>query len=444
MAGVTFHDELGDYRRYEQQIARLDSRHRGFHQNGLSLTHVNFHRSKVARMLARTVSEGRYESAPARRKTIVVNGKERVIFSYQLTDLIVHGTVAELIAEAMESSLSARLYSYRKGISWWSAVSDFAGYLRAYRKDHPDPRTRHMYVVRRDVDSYTDSIPVGDGAPVWEMLRELLAAPSQAALHPRDWQLVERVVRPEVENPGGDPIRLERGVPTGQPISCILFNLYLRGLDRRMESVEHGFYARYSDDILFAHPCPEVARQAAAEMEGVLERLGLRFKKAKSLDLYLTGAGRPSSDWPEAVGACAVPLMGASVRADGTVSLGKKKTHRLLREIVVRTRRTARSLNGMDLDDFGRMICSVINRIFQPDSATFLEARSAALVRRAITDRRQLAQLDHWIARIVLRAVTGDGSVRLFRHISCKKMRTEWGLMSLEHARNLWGRWRRT
>jgi hypothetical protein len=442
--GTSFHQNLSDYRKYERQIERLQTHRRGIHEGEVSLARLNFHRAKIARMLARVVGRGEYVSGPARRKTIVVEGKERVVFSYGLRDLIVHGAVADSVAEALAPFLSSRLYSYRKGTAWWSAVSDFARFLRVYRKRHPEPKQRHIYVIRRDIDSYTDSIPVGEGAPVWEMLRNLLASPDQPALGPSDWKLLGKVVRPEVEVSGERPIVLERGVATGQPISCVLFNFYLADLDRRLEAVPDGFYARYSDDILFAHPSPEVVRKTGAEIDVFLERLGLRVKPAKSKDLYLTGAGRPSTDWPEAAGASAVPFMGVSVRADGTVSLGRKKTRKLLHDIAVRTRRVARSLPGEKPEELGRTICSTINQMFQADSVFSLEARSAALVRRAVTDRKQLAQLDHWIARIVLRAVTGDGSVRAFQKIPYRKIREEWGLISLEHARNLWHRRRRS
>jgi len=132
--------------------------------------------------------------------------------------------------------------------------------------------------------------------------------------------------------------------------------------------------------------------------------------------------------------------MGTGIQADGTVSLGRKKTRHLLRDLRSRAGRVARSLAEASTDEVGRALCASVNQMLTPDWTPFVEARSAALLRRAITDRRQLAQLDHWIARIVLRAVTGDGSVKAFRKIPYRKLREEWGLISLEHARNRWGR----
>jgi hypothetical protein len=37
---------------------------------------------------------------------------------------------------------------------------------------------------------------------------------------------------------------------------------------------------------------------------------------------------------------------------------------------------------------------------------------------------------------MVVKAVTGDGGVRAFRRVPYRTVREEWGLTSLEHARN--------
>jgi hypothetical protein len=244
------------------------------------------------------------------------------------------------------------------------------------------------------------------------------------------------VVRPEVQLPKGGQVTLLRGVATGQPISCVLYNLYLSEMDRQLDRIPGAFYARYSDDVLFAHPDPEVARGAAIEIESAVERLGLGMKAEKSLDLYLTGAGRASAAWPEAKGRSWVPFLGAFVGADGTVSLSTQKMRRLLGDVEDRSARTARSLEEGSPEARGPIVCSIINRMFDRRAAPSHEGRAAALVRRAVTDRRQLAQLDYRIARIVLKAVTGDAGVRAFRRVPYRRIREEWGLVSLEHARN--------
>lgn len=440
----TLRDALSNSRRYEQQIDQLLEKYilrrqlYELRQDDASLAGVIQHRSAVARLLARAVGRGEYQSEPARIKRIRVEGKERAFFSYRLTDCIVHGVVAAVIQEALAPTLSPGLYSYRKGVSWWTAVSSFAAYVRAHRKHHADPRERGIYVLRRDVDSYADSIPVGTTSMIWPMLRECLATFRSPEIRPADWRLIERVVQPEYLADDGATACLIRGVATGQPIASVLYNLYLARLDHDLASIPGAFFARYSDDILFAHPRAHVVKETDGRIQRVLSAHRLRLNEEKGRTLYLTAAGRASSEWPDAKGATWTRFLGMQVSADGTVSLGRKAMRSLLHEIEERAMRTTKVLSGSDRDRVGRLVCSVINRTLDPGALPFPQQGAPVLLQRAITDRRQLAQLDYWIVRIVLRAVTGHPNVRAFRAIPYRKLRQEWNLISLLHTRNSW------
>jgi hypothetical protein len=433
---VSLHAQLADPERYERQIDRLHERHLftrqlyELRQDGASLADVVLDRRRVAKLLARTVERGDYELAPAQLRRIRVHGKTRAVYALRLTDLIVSGVVARIVEEAIEPRLSRSLYSYRSGVSWWHPVAALAAYVRAHRRSHRDPRQRGLYVLHRDVDSYTDTIPVGGTSPLWPMLADVLG-PASAG----DWSLVEEVVRPDVRSNGALTCSV-RGVPTGQPISCVLFNLYLRPLDRALDAIPGAFYARYSDDFLFAHPDPGVAREADGLIDETLAALALRVNADKRRDLYLTGAGRASTAWAEARGTTTLRYLGTSISGEGTIGLNRKKVRHLLRDLEQRAARTAAGIGSADLDRRGRVVCSVLNRALAAEQGPFQEP-SAILVGRAVTDRRQLAQLDYLLARIVLRVVTGDRTARAFRTVPYRRIRTEWGLRSLLHARNL-------
>jgi hypothetical protein len=122
------------------------------------------------------------------------------------------------------------------------------------------------------------------------------------------------------------------------------------------------------------------------------------------------------------------------VSARGTVALNRAKVRRLLREVERRVERSAAAAAGSPAER-GRLVCSVVNQALAPRPGPLRQA-SAALLRRAVTDRGQLAQIDYWLARMAVRAVTGDASVQTFRRIPYRTIREEWGLVSLEHARN--------
>lgn len=58
------------------------------------------------------------------------------------------------------------------------------------------------------------------------------------------------------------------------------------------------------------------------------------------------------------------------------------------------------------------------------------------MLRHVVTDRDQLAQLDHRIAQIVASAVTGRPGPRAFREVPYRTLREDWGLRSLVATRN--------
>ena len=426
---------LADKRRYERQIERLHQRYLltsglyDLRQDDVSLASLILHRGKASKLLAREVARGTYELEPGVLRTIRARHKLREVFSCRLTDLIVHGVVADIVGEAVAERLSPRVFSYRKGVSWVAPISEFAAWLREKRRAQPDPRARDIYVLRRDVDSYTDSIPIGRDSPLWGALEAELGRP----LHP----LVHRVVCAEMRVKGGGVACRTKGLPMGQPIASVVANLYLTDLDRALESIPGGFYARYGDDFLFAHSDPGAAQEAAARADEVLGRLSLTVNDSKRQTIYLTPAGRPSDEWTEATGAPAVTFLGVRIAADGTVGVDRKKARALVREIDRRVHTTIGTLRGGgdDRERIGRDVCAVVNRAVDPRSA-LAQQRSAVLLRRVVTDRSQLKQLDYRIARSVAEAVSGVKGARAFREVPYRKMRTEWKLVSLVAARN--------
>ncbi len=438
---IDLRSALADPRRYRRTIERLfdrtllsSSRH-ALLQDGVSLGAIFDSQRRVSRLLARTVASGRYEFAPGRVRRIFVEGKARDVYAFPLTDLLVHAAVAGIVEDAARPLLSPFLFSYRPGVSWVDAVSLFGSYVRRHRRAEPDPRRRGLHIVRRDIDAYTDSIPVDASSPLWPMLWRLFHPDGEPPPSPAR-TVVEDVVRPLVSAPNGGSFRLVRGVPTGQPVSCVLFNLYLHELDLRLDSVPGAFYARYSDDILFAHPDPAAAAEAAAEIKHAAGRLRLRLKEEKSRDLFLTAAGRGAEPGlPAERGTIFVPFLGMDVAADGTIALGREKTRALLRDLADRAGRTARILKGRPADAVGKAVCGVVNRALKPGSGPFRQ-RSADILRDIVTHRPQFRHLDHLIARAVLRAVTGQDTPRAFRQVPYRMIRGDWGLASLFRGRD--------
>lgn len=423
---------LTDRRRYERQIERLHQRYLltsrlyELRQDHVSLASVVMNRAKVARLLAREVERDNYSLEVGELRTIRARHKLREVFNCRLTDLIVHGVVANVVADAIDLDLSPRVFSYRKGVAWLSPITELAAYIRAARRAEPDLRKRGVYVLKRDVDSYTDTIPLDRDSPLWPMLEQKFGSPLPA--------LVESAIRVEIRLPEGGVVCRVKGLPMGQPIASVIANLYLGELDRELERIPGGFYARYGDDFLFAHREEAVAREADALIDRTLARLSMSVNEDKRRTIYLTRAGRHSSEWPAARGASWVPFLGTRVGADGTVALDRVKARGLLREIDRRVSATVRTVEG-EREHVGRAACTVVNNALDP-SLSLAQHRSAVLLRRVVTDRQQLKQLDYCIARIIAQALTRRRGPAAFREVPYRTMRRTWGLVSLVAARN--------
>ena len=431
---------LPDRRRYEAQIERLHANHAltpamySMRQDGVPLADLVRARAVLARLLADAVSSGVYTSQPARLRTVLADGKERRVFSYPPRDTIVHGVVADILAEALERQLSPRVFSYRRGVSRWTPITQFGAYLRSHCRSRPDPRTRGVYVIRADVAAYADSIPTTGTSHLWELIEQCVGG---GGIEPTHRELLELTVRPEfVSSLRRGRQTLVSGVATGQPIACVLFNLYLGDLDRTLDHVPGGFYARYSDDILFAHPDPGLVRKAAVDMRRIASDLGLEFKDGGPVACFLTVPGRASQVDSDARGVPAVDFLGARIAGDGQVGLKPDKLRTMLAVLESRALNAATAISSADIDHRGRVVCNVLNRCLDPDAG--VAGESAALLLRVVTDRRQLAELDYRLARLVARVVTGDCNVRALRRVGYRTIRADWGLRSLLHARNRW------
>lgn len=410
-------------------------------QGGLPFSAIASRRASLGRLLADTLAQGTYELEPARTRRVTVHDKERVLYEFRLTDRIVHGAIASLLTDAIRPVLSGAVYSYVSGIDWTRAIADFARYVRAHRSSRPDPRMRGLYVLRRDIQDYTDSIPLGEGSAIWPLLERTLEPDPGDPASREHWEILKRAIRAEfqpADAPEGVLATKVLGVPTGSPVAPPLFNLYLSPMDRELDRIPGGFYARYCDDFLFAHPDADVVEDVDERVDEILSSLCLRTNRLKDRRIYFNGAGRRSWLWSGAAGSDFVSFLGCRVTFSGTVSLRRRKMRALLRDLSARAERTFRLTGSAPPEVSGPLVCAAINAALDP--STRFAQKSALLLRAVVTDRSQLKQIDYRIARIVLRVLTGKMTVRAFREIPYRRLRNEWGLVSLLHERNQRGR----
>ena len=392
----------------------------------------------LARRVARDVTRGRYRFGPVSRRSAYIEGKLRDLYVASPLDDIVLGALAEVLAEALQPVWSQALYSYRRGRSPQAAIRALATYLRGHVETRPDPRSRALYVVRRDVRAYGEAIPAGSDSPLWTALEQALRAVS---IDPKPAFLawLRSAFRPR-ERAGAAEACPERGIPTGSPLQPLACNLYLSSLDAACTAVPDAFYARYGDDVLFAHPDHARALEAMHAIDAALAGLGLELNPTKSAAYYFTGAGR-ASEHACFRAASSIDYLGMRVEFRGSLSLKREKLRALLGDVRTRLTASARLVAAdaltarLAVSDRERacILCEVVNATLDVRAA--LAHPAAQLIHSLVDDRGQLRDLDYKLARLVAEAASGRSGIRALRVYPPRKLRAL-GLRSLARARD--------
>jgi hypothetical protein len=386
--------------------------------------------------LARDVARGRFTPGTAEVQRAFLGGRQRELCRLSLPDLLLHSVAARGLALRLERELSDGVFSYRPGRSAVRAARRLARHISSARRAAGDPRRYGLYLLRRDVQHFGESIPLAQGAPLWPMLHAL--ACDGAATAERHWPLLQaalRAPRRDGEQAERSPLR---GIPTGSPLQPVVANLYLGPLDRALDAIEGGLYLRYGDDLLFAHGDPDVVADASATVDEQLSALGLQVNRAKARDLYLTAAGRPPPRSVPFQPSPRVELLGLAVSGDGGVSPRPDKLRRLRRELRRRAHNVVRAAGDVPFEQRARALCTALNLALGTDQT--LACALAPLLGAATDDRGVLRALDHAVALVAAEALSGQRGVRAFRRVSYRALRREHGLRSLIVRRNQRGR----
>jgi Reverse transcriptase (RNA-dependent DNA polymerase) len=418
------------HRQLDQLAGRADGRRLDLlTEQGVRFTQLLTERERVVALLRRAIADGSYRPGPAQLSRSFIAGKWREIARLGPLDMIVHGVVAEVMGERLESHLSPRVYSYRVKRSPWHALRWIAGIAKVHSARRPDPRTRGLYVLRSDVHSYAPSIPMGETSRIWPELRAVCDVDAESP----HWTMIRALLLQDLLSEDGTPLSRETGVLFGAPTSNALMNLYLMPLDAAL-TPRGGAYARFGDDVLFAHEDPEVVRQARVVLEEVLAERALKPNESKLHVLYWNGAARPSKEWPDARPVATILFLGGGVGFDGTISMSPAKWKVMLHDVRARIRRTARLMPDASPESRAKVLATVVNEAF--DLRSDLGLGHKQMVSDLVSDRHQLAQLDYLLACWVAEASTGALGPRAFRRLGYRWLRRTAGLESRVVFRN--------
>jgi RNA-directed DNA polymerase len=226
--------------------------------------------SQVAKYREQTIQEleqelrtNQYRPQAVKRVWIPKPGSQekRPLGVPTVRDRIVQGAVLQVIEPIYEREFASQSYGFRPG----------RGCKEALRRVDELLKNGYHWVVDADLKSYFDTIPheglmerVGEeiaDSGVLNLIRGMLQAGVMDSM--KGWQ------------------PSEQGSPQGAVISPLLSNIYLNGLDWKME--RNGFeMVRYADDFVVLCSSQEQAQAALEQIRQWVEENGLKLHPSKT------------------------------------------------------------------------------------------------------------------------------------------------------------------
>lgn len=341
------------------------------------------------------------------------NGKRRVLYIPPWEERIVDLLLYRVLNRRLHRWLSPNSYAYRDhrfGLD--GCQSGIALVLRSTSKP--------VYVLKRDVSDYFASVD-----------HELLLGVMAQHVDSQDYlfELVRQRIEFEYQDESGSH-KANIGVPFGCASACVLANVYLTALDRRIEQIAGVKYFRYADDVLVLSEDRDAILEADRQIASTLRELKLKTKASHEAEFVVSVA---QVDDARFKGVQEFRHLGLSFRAGGEVALSRdkrRKIENLFRFAFRRGRRRWKKLANPE--ERARTLAAIACEVMEDG------VRNVAILDyylKHVSDVEQLRSLDRWLAEEVLSLVFGGHKKGHFAKLSFDRLR-EFGLPSLVH------RWR--
>lgn len=343
------------------------------------------------------------------------NGKRRTLYIPPWEERIVDLLLYRILNQRFHARLSRCSYAYRdREYGLDRCQSRIASILRS----SPQP----MYLIKRDISDYFATVN-----------HEILLSQLAQRLDTHDYLfhlLEQRICFDYVDECGSH--RAARGIPFGCASACVLANIYLSDLDRRIEDVPRMHYFRYADDMLLLSPDREAILQAAEILSRGLAELRLTTKPSHTVDRVLSDSTRAPD--PSFLSASSFRHLGLEFEIGGGISLSRdkqRKIQNLFRFAFRRSRRRWQKIG--DPRERARTLAAIAAQTIEQG------VRNVAIVDyylKHVTDLDQLLRLDRWLAEEILSLVFGGHKKGHFGKLGFAELR-RFGLPSLVHRQKL-------
>lgn len=389
---------------------RLDS-------TGLSLQTFVRNHSKMIRTAMKAIAGEGYRPIPAQRAVIFLD-KPRPYLRLSWIDRWIVGHLARLYAEASARHLSESVFSYIPGRGPHQAVrilSDRLGELR------------EAYVFRTDIKSYADTMR--HDAVLEDFERITAGGPILTNL------MKAFVAFPVQDEQGIHP--LDAGVLMGSHLMLIAGNIYFSEVDSTLDKVSGGVYARYGDDLIFAHSDESEVIRSWTVAQAVAQKRGIELHDTKTILLKLTRPSRLRKT-PECkvLHKSSITYLGREIFWTGSVAAPREK-QRVVTEFLRRAVAHVAFKHKTISSELHRVSC--ICKDLGSGLQQLKHAENGQVVHylNLMTDDAQLRAIDRWLCEEIIRAAARRSFKKgLFRFYPPRKLRSL-GLPSLVHLRRI-------
>lgn len=229
--------------------------------DGITPMHFAENRKRNLQEISWAIKAGVFQIDPVNRISIKKNDKNREISILTCKDRIVARAFHKAVSKLIEPFLDDTCYAFRGGRSA----------LLAAQKIESTINDGFLYVAKADIQDFFKSInrelllkrlePIIENDAVLNILKNFICAPIS-----EHNKMIE-----------------DCGISLGSPLSPILSNYYLCGIDNFFGKIEEVKYFRYVDDIVFLGRNEQCIRNSLFQLESLLADVFLTINPAKTV-----------------------------------------------------------------------------------------------------------------------------------------------------------------